>query len=136
VTTRLGGCQCGQIRYRLESEPLAVTLCHCSHCRKQSGSNQALNWVVLSDNLTIEGALKSFPDTGDSGHPVMRDFCPDCGSPIRSLPEVLPGKTVLKAGTLDLVPEIPPTAEAYCVSLAAWEKTPPSMVRFPGGRTA
>ncbi len=135
MTTRLGGCLCGRIRYRLEGEPLAVTLCHCSHCRKQSASNQALNWVVTSDSLTIEGALKTFPDKGDSGFGVMRDFCPDCGSPIRSLPEIMPGKTVLKAGTLDLVPEVPPTAETYCASLAAWEKSPPPMVQFRGGRT-
>ena len=136
MITRLGGCLCGQVRYRLEGEPLAVTLCHCTHCRKQSASNQAMNWVVISDNLTIEGALKTYLDTGDSGQPVKREFCPNCGSPIRSLSDIMPGKTILKAGTLDVMPEVPPTAESYCVNLAAWEESQPPMLRFPRARTA
>ncbi len=34
--------------------------------------------------LSIQGRLKTFHDTGESGQPVERNFCPECGSPIFS----------------------------------------------------
>jgi len=33
-----GGCQCGKVRYRLEAEPLALAVCHCTECQRQSCS--------------------------------------------------------------------------------------------------
>ena len=32
-----GGCQCGEIRYRLTGAPLWLTVCHCNECKRQSG---------------------------------------------------------------------------------------------------
>ena len=39
-----GGCLCGQVRYQVAAEPLAVVTCHCRNCQRQSGS--ALSLVV------------------------------------------------------------------------------------------
>jgi hypothetical protein len=33
-----GGCLCGAVRFRVTAEPLAAYYCHCSMCRKISGS--------------------------------------------------------------------------------------------------
>ena len=49
----------------------------------------------------MTGPIKTFEDTGDSGKPVHRRFCPECGSPIISEVEVMPGLAFIKAGTLD-----------------------------------
>jgi hypothetical protein len=43
----------------------------------------------------IQGRLKSFRDTGDSGQPVER-ICLECGSPIFSDAAVIPALTFLK----------------------------------------
>ena len=32
-----GGCQCGEIRYRLTGEPVWLAVCHCNDCKSQSG---------------------------------------------------------------------------------------------------
>ena len=32
-----GGCQCGEIRYRLTVEPVFLAVCHCNDCKMQSG---------------------------------------------------------------------------------------------------
>jgi hypothetical protein len=33
-------------------------------------------------NVSIQGELKTYEDKGDSGKPVYRRFCPNCGSGI------------------------------------------------------
>ena len=33
-----GGCQCGEVRYRLIGEPIFLAVCHCTDCKHQSGS--------------------------------------------------------------------------------------------------
>jgi hypothetical protein len=80
-----------------------------------------MNWLVALDDLVITGELTTYTDTGDSGKPVLRQFCGRCGSPIRTLAEVLPGLAVLKAGTLDEASSIPPNYALYTVRAAAWE---------------
>jgi hypothetical protein len=35
--TREGGCTCGEVRYRLTSDPLFVHCCHCLNCQRQTG---------------------------------------------------------------------------------------------------
>jgi len=80
-----------------------------------------MNWIVPLDALVIEGELSTFNDQGDSGKPVVRQFCRRCGSPIRTLTELLPGLAVLKAGTLDETPPDEPVYALYAARAAAWE---------------
>jgi len=121
MTKLTGGCLCGSVHYTVVAPPKSVSLCHCLNCRKQSGSNRSMNWLVALDDLVITGELTTYTDTGDSGKPVLRQFCGRCGSPIRTLAEVLPGLAVLKAGTLDEASSIPPNYALYTVRAAAWE---------------
>jgi hypothetical protein len=127
-----GGCLCGNVRYRVMSPPKSISVCHCRNCRKQSGSHRSLNWLIPEDALIIEGDLTTFRDTGDSGKTVLRQFCGKCGSPIRTLAELLPGLAVLKAGTLDLTPEQAPNYALYSVNAAPWELNGLDCPKFDG----
>jgi hypothetical protein len=77
-----GGCLCGQVRYMANSDPIFVGVCHCTHC--QSGTAFSVLVGIPKSAMSIEGRLKTFHDTGDSGQPVERNFCPECRSPIFS----------------------------------------------------
>src|SRR5215472_6995201 len=33
-----GGCNCGEVRYRITRQPLTVYVCHCHLCQKRTGS--------------------------------------------------------------------------------------------------
>jgi len=135
MSTLNGGCLCGSVRYTVATPPKSVSLCHCRSCRKQSGSNRSLNWLVPDDALVITGELSTYRDVGDSGKPVLRQFCGRCGSPIRTLAEVLPGLAVLKAGTLDETPSVTPNYALYTVRAADWETEGlgcPTFARMPG----
>jgi hypothetical protein len=117
-----GGCLCGSVRYTVCAPSKSVSLCHCRNCRKQSGSNRSMNWLLPIEALVITGDLSTYHDVGESGKPVLRQFCGRCGSPIRTLAEVLPGLAVLKAGTLDETSSVPPNYALYVIRAADWEK--------------
>ena len=81
-----GGCNCGQVTYEFEGDPVATVVCHCSHCQRQSGGAYSVNLVMPEGQLTIDGELSVFEDRGESGDAVYvyRKFCGSCGSPIIS----------------------------------------------------
>ena len=69
-----------------------------------------------NEAVDIQGELRTYQDTGDSGKPVYRRFCPNCGSGIAAEAEVLPGLTIVLAGGLDDPSVFSPTMEVYCSS--------------------
>jgi hypothetical protein len=70
-------------------------------CQKQTGTTFSLVVGIPKSALSLQGDIKTFNDTGDSGQPVLWSFCPNCGFPIMSDVAVMPELTFLKAGTLD-----------------------------------
>lgn len=128
---RKGGCLCGAVRYVLKGEPRAIAICHCTHCQKQSGSAFSFNLVVREAEYEQHGETKVFVDTGDSGQPVYRHFCANCGSPILAKIAAAPGKVIVKAGTLDNIDGLQPQAEIYTERAAKWIAPIEGTARFP-----
>ena len=74
-----GSCSCGGIRYEIEGDIGPTYYCHCSRCRKTSGSAFSANGVIAPAQLRItrgQDLLAVF--TADNG--VDRKFCSRCGS--------------------------------------------------------
>lgn len=117
-----GSCLCGAITYRADSEPLMTMLCHCEHCRRQSGAPASLGVVVERDAFEARGeTLGSYETVGtDSGQPRERCFCTRCGSPIVTYVAEMPQLAVIKGGTLDDVAGLEPDGEMWCESALAW----------------
>lgn len=132
-----GGCNCGRVRYTLASSPLAVAVCHCTRCRRQSGSAYSVNLVMKAKHVQIEGELTAYDDPeSDSGMPVRREFCGTCGSPIRSTPTAQPALVAIKAGTLDDPGRFAPGLHIYTCSALPWADIPEALPRFERGPTA
>lgn len=133
-TCLTGGCNCGAVRYRVESRPLVVAACHCSQCRRQSGAAYSVNLVVRAKTMTVEGELSSWIDTDtESGAPLSRDYCAQCGSPIRSTPSAAPGICALKAGTLDDPASFAPAMHLWTASKLPWVTIPDGVQQFERG---
>lgn len=113
-----GRCLCGKVRYRLSASPKKMYYCHCSQCRRASGSSFATNLAVavqdfqiLSGEMTIK-AYESRPNK-------RRWFCGHCGSPIFS--QVTGEAFVyLRAGTLDHDYQLRPQAHIHVGTKAPW----------------
>jgi len=68
---------------------------------KFTGSAFAALVRVPKEALTIEGTLRTFSSLGGSGNPILRHFCPECGSSIAEEPGTRPGMMILNIGTFD-----------------------------------
>ena len=115
-----GSCLCGIVQFEISGGFDAFFLCHCSRCRKNSGSAHGAN--LFASNATIawqsgEANIASYrvPDTRHE-----RSFCRSCGS---ALPGVRMGGALLvvPAGSLDGPVDIRPTAHICCASRAEWD---------------
>jgi hypothetical protein len=126
-----GGCNCGAIRYRIEGPALGVAACHCTRCRRQSGSAYSVNLLVAQDAMTVDGQMAVFADQDtSSGAPVHREFCGACGSPIRSVITANPGVVAVKVGTLDDPDPFAPGLHVFTRSRIAWVDVPPDTPQF------
>jgi hypothetical protein len=127
-----GSCLCGQVRYSADAEPIFTAVCHCRNCQKQAGTAFTVVVAIPKAALTVTGRTKTFHDTGGSGNPVYRHFCPECGSPIVSDVAVMPDIRFIKAGTLDDTQWLSPSMELFCASAQPWVGLAGEMQRFPG----
>jgi hypothetical protein len=78
---KAGGCQCGSVRYEISGRPVALYVCHCHECQKQSASAFGITYTIGRDDLHLKcGTVKVWSRAADSGRTVRCLFCPDCGS--------------------------------------------------------
>jgi hypothetical protein len=98
----VGGCQCGDVRYEISGDPLALYICHCRECQKQSASAFGMSLQVKRANFRItRGAARSWSRGTDSGNRLKCFFCPRCGSRIWHESDPPLDTVTVKAGSLD-----------------------------------
>jgi len=116
-----GQCLCGQIQYEFEGDLVISGVCHCKNCQRQAGSAFATISGVPKAALKITGSPKLYQDSDtDSGSPVERYFCGNCGSPIYSAVSSQPDLLFLKTGTLDDTTSFVPQFQVYCETKQDW----------------
>jgi hypothetical protein len=125
-----GRCLCGRVHYVGDAEPAFVGVCHCADCQRFGGSAFAIFVAVPRTALTVTGTLKTFTKPGDTGKPVHRRFCPECGSSVMDEADALPGIAMMYAGTLDDRSWVKPRSQIYCDSAQPWVQLGGEMKRF------
>ena len=113
----IGRCCCGAVRYKVADEFAYALNCHCSNCRRTTGSafkpfagiaRQKLKLTAGDDRLLVYG--------DDIDHDV---HCRECGALLYSV--VRDGAYVHVAmGTLVDAPTIRPSAHIFVGSKAPW----------------
>ncbi len=127
-----GQCLCAAIRYRIRAAPLVMYHCHCSQCRRASGSSFATNILIRSEHFELsagEDALAWF----ESSPGKRRHFCSRCGSPIFSASEATPQLRSVRSGTLDIDPGLRPAGHFHVGSRAPWFEITDGLPKKPGG---
>ncbi|KAI9304227.1 glutathione-dependent formaldehyde-activating protein [Cunninghamella echinulata] len=80
--TITGGCLCEKIRYSISLkkslDEIKANYCHCTMCRKASGSPLAAFFMVPKEDVTFSGSLQL--SKYQSSENCLRGFCPNCGS--------------------------------------------------------
>jgi hypothetical protein len=80
--------------------------------------------------VQITGNFQAYKDTGDSGQTVLRQFCPNCGSPILSEAAMMPEVAFIKAGTFHDTGWLRPTFNMFCDSAQRWLVLPEDIPNF------
>ena len=118
--TASGSCLCGAVSFRIEGPYAAFQYCHCSRCRKSSGSAHAANLFVPAARLTWErgeASVRRFELPGAKYWCTA--FCETCGAHLPWLSKT--GKIYLvPAGALDGDPGVRPTRNIFFGSRAPW----------------
>jgi hypothetical protein len=115
-----GSCLCGALSYDLEGEPVRFYHCHCSRCRKASGTGHASNLFVSGGSLEWSGDAAMISNYKlPEAKRFSRTFCSRCGGP---LPKEIPDMdlVLIPAGTLDVEPALAPQARIFLDSKAEW----------------
>lgn len=119
----VGGCLCGAIRFEMARFVGPFELCHCSRCRKASGSAfAAMIGVKVEDFSWISGRaeIRRYEAPVLEHPPGFRTaFCGRCGSP---MPVFERGDDwfEIAAGVLDDDPGLRPERHIYVECGSAW----------------
>jgi hypothetical protein len=101
-----GSCLCGGVRFSyrgpLGGELGAVTVCHCSQCRRAQGFAAAVAPARTEGFTLIAGG--NLISEYQSSPGKFRAFCGVCGSPLYSRTTAKPAALRLRLGALDATP--------------------------------
>jgi len=115
-----GSCLCGEVNYQISGNIGIFQNCHCSRCRKFTGSNYASNLMTSIEQFSWtkgEEFVNKYAPTETKYFTTA--FCMQCGS---SLPWLSKNSKVMiiPIGTLDEDPQIKPSQNVFCASQAKW----------------
>lgn len=130
MTKYTGGCACGAIKYTMQSEPEFSFHCQCRQCQRITGTGHASQFVLRADSVQIDGEIKYFDLTADSGNAKSSGFCPNCGTPILTMNTGNPELRFFHAATLDDPARFRPQKVLYHSSSQPWDFADPGLEVF------
>lgn len=118
--TMHGSCLCGAVTYSVEAPLQLMVHCHCSRCRKSSGTGHATNLTVDPRQfrwLSGEDAVARFDLPG--ARSFGKWFCRHCGCPVPRLARN-GAFLVIPAGSLDSPLPLHPSDHIFWGSRVPW----------------
>jgi hypothetical protein len=115
-----GSCLCGGCVFELKGRISAVGKCHCSMCRKTSGTgSNAVHWARPENVEWVAGAelIKQFERANRT-----IAFCRVCGSPLPNMDKERT-KWFVPAGLLDGDPQVGIRGHIWVSSKPSWKVT-------------
>lgn len=129
--THTGRCSCGEITYRLTSEPMFTNCCHCRDCQRETGSAFAINAIYEADRVELlsgQPEVVTLPTESGRPHDVYR--CPNCRIALWSDYGRRGYLYFVRVGTLDEPTQIKPDAHIYIRSKQPWVGLPVDVPAF------
>ena len=119
-----GSCLCGGVRFEVTLPFLRANHCHCSRCRKHSGTFGLTQGRVPREGFRLlQGAdlvrVYRPPDGG-----AVKAFCSECGSSLFGGTWPDGPEVSVRLGALDDDPGIRPQYHSFVDSRAPWDVVP------------
>ena len=126
-----GGCLCGGVRYEVRGAFLRAGHCHCSRCRRHSGTAVCTQGRVRREDFRLTkgaGLVRAFRPAGGA----VNAFSSVCGSSLfgGTWPE---GPEVsIRLGSVDGDPGIRPQCHTFVGSKAPWDEISDDLPQHDG----
>ena len=122
-----GHCLCGAVQCQANVAPIATVNCHCTDCRRVTGSVYGTVLYFERSDVTITGALGSFEHKSDRGSALTKQFCAVCGSQVFVMNGAYPTWIGIRAGCIDQTSNIQPQRNVFVESKVETTPMDPSL---------
>jgi len=124
-------CLCGQVKILIDGTITDIIHCHCSRCRKSTGTAFATNGYVSKEALTLLQGTQTLNFYQASKH-TRKYFCSNCASPIYSENSQDPLRVRLRLGVLDSDIIERPNSHNFVTSRACWDQFDDHLPHYKG----
>jgi hypothetical protein len=124
-----GKCLCEGVKIEIDAALGPVIACHCSLCRRSTGSAFNPNASVPADSYRIvagQDLVREFSRSAGQ----YRAFCLRCGSPLYGRSEAFPAIRRVRLGTLEDTQGARPIAHIFTGSKAEWFQIHDNLEQF------
>ena len=126
-----GGCLCGSVRFEVRGPFLRAGHCHCSRCRRHSGTAVCTQGRVRREGFRLlAGAelVRAYRLEGGAS----KAFCSACGSSLFGGTWPDGPEVSIRLGSLDGDPGIRPQYHTFVASRAPWDEVTDDLPQYPG----
>ena len=116
-----GGCLCGAVRFEVDPPFLRAGHCHCSRCRKHSGTFGLTQARVARAQFRLLLGAEKIRVYG-KGEGAVKAFCVDCGSSLFGGTWPDGPQVSIRMGAFDGDPGIRPQFHTFVGSRAPWDE--------------
>jgi hypothetical protein len=133
VEPLLGSCLCGGVRFRITLPFRRANHCHCSRCRKHSGTfgltqgrvpREGFELLAGEELIRVYHPESSGGETPGTHRAAVKAFCSICGSSLFGAWWPEGDEISVRLGALDADPGIRPQYHSFTGSKAPWEQLP------------
>jgi len=126
-----GSCLCKAVTIEVYGGIESIIHCHCSQCRKSSGTAYATNGFIQKAGLIIKTGEEqlAYYETAPG---KKRHFCKVCASPIFSSNESSPERLRVRLGIFDSEIAERPLSHNFVSSRANWDDLDAELPRYDG----
>lgn len=114
-----GHCLCEAVKFEYQGPLGPISLCHCSRCRRAQGSAFSASAPIQKVHFRLlsgDEAIREFESTPGR----FRAFCSNCGSPVYSRSDAIPGILRLRLGLVEGNVGKPAASHIYVGSKSDW----------------
>jgi hypothetical protein len=114
-------CPCGQVKFRLNAEPVTFYACHCTDCQRRSGGALLLSMWVHRESIELLGGIPLLVSSvANDNRERKNKVCPACRVHLWAEPIDRPKLAILRPGTLEQARDFTPIAHQFVRSALPW----------------
>lgn len=126
-----GQCNCGAVTYALSADPAGVFICHCSICRRATGTNGNAVVVIGNEHFRWTAGEELIATWKKPGHDWQIWFCRHCGSQVPGAND--DSRMFVPAGSVtEGAEQFQVTDHIWVDSKASWDEIGDHGRRHPG----